>query len=268
MKFELCTDCHKDPHNNGLGSKCETCHSAVGWKGKDLKFDHNKDSKYRLEGKHASIKCVDCHKPTKQGSTDMSTAVFKGFKYDLCTSCHKDPHNNDLGSKCESCHNYSSWKGKDLKFDHNRDSKYRLEGKHDKIKCVDCHKPRPANAALGTAILRGLKFKLCTDCHKDPHGSELESNCLQCHNYASWKGKDVKFDHNRDSKYKLEGKHEKVKCGDCHKKNPNAAPGEASFKVAKFKLCGDCHKDPHKGVFGASCEYCHHLADWKKKKGK
>ena len=287
MKYEQCTDCHKDPHNNGLGSKCETCHTDAGWKGKDLKFDHNKDSKYRLEGKHASAKCIDCHKP-KQGSTDMGTAVFKGLKYDLCTVCHKDPHNNDLGSKCENCHVYSSWQGKDVRFDHNRDSKYKLEGKHASVKCVECHKPRPANAALGTAQFRNMKFKLCTDCHKDQHNGQFKAEkCRPCHTMNSWREKDLNFDHNKDSKYQLLERHKELACADCHvtdKKNANAAIkelakkktggkakkdtkfGTAQLTDIEFKLCTDCHEDPHKEVFGADCSYCHNLTDWKQKK--
>ena len=264
LKYNLCADCHKDPHKNELGEKCLTCHTYSGWKGKEVKFDHDKDSKYHLEGKHKTVKCVECHKPRPQNAA-LATAILRGLKYKLCDDCHKDPHKETLGEKCLSCHTYVGWKGKELKFDHDRDSKYHLEGKHKTVKCVECHKPLTKDAPLGTTVLRGLKYKLCDDCHKDPHKEALGEKCLTCHTYVGWKGKGLKFDHDKDSKYKLEGKHKNVKCHECHKATKESGLGSAVLKGLKYKSCADCHKDPHKGELGATCDYCHNLSGWKKK---
>jgi formate dehydrogenase gamma subunit len=309
MKYELCTDCHKDPHNNALGAKCEQCHTDKGWKGKDLKFDHNKDSKYKLEGKHTDVKCIDCHKPTKQGSTDMSTAVFKGMKFNLCTDCHKDPHNSQFKEKnCTTCHSTKGWRGKDLIFDHSKDSKYKVEDKHKDLGCAECHVPdeKDANAAIkklakkkpaekpkkdvkyGNAQFVNIKYKLCTDCHEDQHNNQFkDKNCTPCHTIKSWREKDLKFDHNKDSKYKIEDKHKDAACTDCHipdEKDPNTAIkkltkkkpaekpkkdvkyGNAQFVNIKYKLCTDCHEDPHNSQFkDKTCTPCHTIKSWKEK---
>jgi hypothetical protein len=82
----------------------------MAWKGSELKFDHNRDSKYKLEGKHKTVKCIECHVPsTKDGP--LSSARFRNLKGKSCASagCHKDPHNNELGANCTYCHTYSSW---------------------------------------------------------------------------------------------------------------------------------------------------------------
>jgi formate dehydrogenase gamma subunit len=309
MKYELCTDCHKDPHNNALGAKCEACHIDAGWKGKDLKFDHNKDSKYKLEGKHSSVKCIDCHKPTKQGSTDMSTAVFKGMKYNLCTDCHKDPHYGQFKDKtCTPCHTTRGWDKKEQNFDHNKDSKFKIEDKHKELVCADCHVPneKDANAAVkrqakkktadahkkdvkvGSAQFVNIKFKLCTDCHEDQHSGQFkDKTCTPCHTIKSWREKDLKFDHNRDSKFKLEDKHKDLVCVDCHvpdEKDANAAIkrlgkkktadktrkdtkfGNAQLVNIKFKLCTDCHEDQHNGQFkDKTCTPCHTIKSWREK---
>ena len=268
LKHEHCFDCHKDPHANNLGTNCESCHENTGWKGKDLKFDHNRDSKYMLEGKHISVKCTDCHHPKPQNAL-LASSVMRGLKSKFCSDCHKDPHENTLSDKCKNCHDFSGWKGKSLKFDHNRDSKFTLEGKHSAAKCADCHKPPAKDAPLATSVMRGLKSKLCSDCHKDPHSEALGEKCKDCHNYAGWKGKDLNFDHNRDSKFILEGKHISVKCIDCHKPPAKDAPLATSvMRGLKSKLCTDCHKDPHENKIGGTCNYCHSFTSWKKKGAK
>ena len=267
LRYDQCADCHKVSHKAEIpDDKCKTCHNMISWKGKDLLFDHDRDSKFKLEGKHKTVKCVECHQPRPKGAA-LATALFKNLKHDLCKDCHKDPHKSELGDKCKSCHTMNAWKGKDLVFDHERDSKFHLEGKHKTVKCVECHQPRPKGAALSTAEFKNLKHDLCKDCHKDPHKSELGDKCKSCHTMNGWKGKDLIFDHDRDSKYKLEGKHKTVKCVECHQPRPkDAALSTAEFKNLKHDNCKDCHKDPHKGALGSSCTYCHNYLTWEKKK--
>ena len=282
LKDEKCFRCHKKikermekkiGYHGNRKDHCRKCHREhPGILGKIIKldqkkFDHNL-ALYKLEGKHAQVKCDGCHKKrTRTNVEDDSTGgYYIGVKFEFCTDCHKDPHKNELGEKCKTCHTLQGWKGKDVVFDHDRDSKYHLEGKHKTVKCVECHVPRPKDAALATALFKNLKYKLCTDCHKDPHRNELGEKCKTCHTLQGWKGKDVKFDHDKDSKYKLEGKHKDVKCAKCHKpKSENAALATALFKNLKYKLCTDCHKDPHKNKLGSACEYCHNLQGWEKK---
>jgi formate dehydrogenase gamma subunit len=265
LRHDACLDCHKDFHKGGFGEKCETCHSAAGWKGKDLKFDHN-SAKFRLEGKHASVTCEKCHKPQTPDAA-LGTAVFKGMKFGLCNDCHKDPHRGELRASCVSCHSVQGWRGKDLKFDHGRDVKYRLEGKHGSVTCVKCHKATTKDGLLSVASFR-TKHESCSDCHKDPHRGELKATCSACHAVQGWRGKDLKFDHGRDAKYPLEGKHQSIACVKCHKATTKDGLLDiSSFKVPRHEVCAPCHKNKHKGKFVVSCEECHNFASWKRKKG-
>ncbi|HWR59704.1 MAG TPA: hypothetical protein VN328_12530, partial [Thermodesulfovibrionales bacterium] len=335
MRYKLCTDCHPDPHRGQFKDKeCTPCHTIKTWREKDLKFDHNKDTKYKLEGKHADPKCVECHPP---GEKDASAAIkrtlslpkkpevkkdvryanaqFRDMRYKLCTDCHEDPHKGQFkDTECTPCHTLKSWREKDLKFDHNKDSKYKLEAKHADAKCVDCHIPgeKDASAAIkkilslpkkqeakkdvkyANAQFREMRYKLCTDCHEDIHKGQFKDKlCTPCHTIKSWRAKDIVFDHTKDSKFKLEGKHADLKCWECHppdEKDANAyilrlsklhrkpeqmdkeretkkdvKYGTAQFKEIRYKLCKDCHDDVHKKRLGETCEYCHTNKNWKKK---
>ena len=263
LRHDTCLDCHKDIHQGGFGEKtCETCHVAAGWKGKDLKFAHDRDAKFRLEGKHRSVKCVKCHKATTRDGS-LNAASFK-TKHGSCTDCHKDPHRGKFKATCETCHSAAGWRDKDLKFAHDRDAKFRLEGKHRSVTCVKCHKATTRDGSLNAASFK-TKHDACLDCHKDIHqGAFGEKKCETCHSAAGWKGKDLKFVHDRDAKFRLEGKHRPVKCVKCHK----ATTRDGSMDVASFKTkhasCSNCHKDPHRGEIRTSCAVCHSAYDWRK----
>jgi phage-related protein len=266
IKFDLCTDCHKDPHKDELGGECEECHTLDGWTGKQLKFDHDKDSKYKLKGKHAKVKCEECHVPRPK-TAELGTAQFRDMKFKLCTDCHKDPHDGQFKKdKCQPCHTIKTWKEKDLNFKHDKDSKYKLKDKHKDVKCKECHVPRPKDAELATAQFKEMQFKYCTGCHDDPHKDQFSTKeCQPCHTMKTWKEKDLNFKHDKDSKYRLEGKHAKVKCAECHVPRPKTAElATAQFRKMKYKLCADCHKDPHEKVFGSDCLYCHNFKNWKR----
>jgi hypothetical protein len=266
IKFLLCSDCHKDPHDSQMNVECESCHTPRGWQGKELNFNHDRDSKFALLGSHAKVECARCHKP-RQGQI-LASAVFRGLDKN-CASCHQDPHQNQFGNTCTTCHTPSSWHGKALLFDHNRDVKFQLTGSHAKVECAKCHKPRPANAVLASALFRGLKTD-CSACHTDPHRGKLDKTCTKCHTPSSWHGKALLFNHNKDSRFKLTGGHTKVACIKCHKPPPGrTALGFAVLRGLKFSNCDSCHGDPHKGdydtIVGPLCVTCHSLAGFPKK---
>jgi hypothetical protein len=232
-----CNACHKkdDKHEGTLGASCENCHSVKDWKDTKDTFDHNK-TKFALEGKHADVKCNDCH----------LTKKYRDAPKD-CYSCHKkdDAHKGVFGTKCVDCHTAKDWK--ESTFDHGRDTKYALRGKHKTAKCESCHKPSAASLKLPTA---------CISCHKkdDKHEGTLGDNCEKCHSEKSWTSTPG-FDHD-DTKFPLLGKHKTAKCQTCH------------INGTKEKLpllCNDCHQkeDKHKGNFGTKCESCHTEKDWK-----
>jgi len=231
-----CNACHKkdDVHKGRYGPKCETCHDAKNWQNH---FPHDTKTKFPLGGKHLSAKCDSCHKASLYGNP----LPLK------CNACHKaeDVHKGGLGEACEKCHNDRTWKTS--KFDHDRDTKFRLLGKHKPAKCDVCHKP-------------GRKEKLattCISCHvaDDKHKGILGAKCEICHGEKTWK--EWKFDHDRDTKYPLKGKHKPVKCEGCHTND--------AYKVKTPTACIACHKkdDAHKGQLGERCADCHAEKSWK-----
>jgi hypothetical protein len=236
-----CNDCHKkdDKHKGSFGPKCADCHNETLWK--EILFDHDKKTKYKLLGKHRTTKCVSCHKGD----------LYKDKLKTDCHSCHHkdDKHKESFGSKCETCHIEKSWK--EIIFDHDIKTKYPLLGKHKDTKCVSCHK--------GDLY----KDKLKTDCHSchhkdDKHKESFGRKCETCHVEKSWK--EILFDHDKKTKYPLLGKHKDTKCVSCHK---------GDLYKDKLKTdCLSCHlkDDKHEGQEGKKCESCHNEKDWKKAK--
>lgn len=241
-----CIGCHKKDdqekaHKGRYGDKCETCHVDRGWK--TLRFDHDRDTKYPLRGKHQEAKCDSCHKGV----------LYKDKLKTACNVCHQkdDVHKGAQGQKCESCHSERTWKTS--VFDHDKGTKFILRGKHREIKCETCHKP----------VLNGPKPKLemtCISCHRKidqekAHKGRYGVKCETCHGEKDWK--ESRFDHDRDTKYLLRGKHRQTKCDDCHR-----------GRLYEDKLkddCNVCHekKDVHKGKLGERCGDCHNENIWK-----
>ena len=238
-----CNACHKkdDKHEGSLGLDCENCHVEKNWKETRERFDHNK-AKFSLEGKHSNVKCTDCHQSKRYREAPKD-----------CYSCHKkvDEHKGLLGNKCANCHTAKDWK--ETTFDHAKDTKYALHGKHLLAKCESCHKPTAATLKLPSS---------CTSCHRgdDKHEGTLGDRCEKCHSEKNWSSTPG-FNHD-DTKFPLRDKHKAAKCQTCHKN------GISSLNGGKEKLpllCNECHKidDKHKGNFGIKCESCHTEKDWK-----
>jgi len=226
-----CVDCHaiQDVHTGRYGAKCEKCHAPEKWKA--ISFDHGKDTKYPLIGKHREVKCDGCH------FGDLF-AVKLGT---ACVSCHKanDPHQGRQGARCETCHAPLGWR-QNVAFDHDL-TRFPLVGLHTTVPCEECHR---------TPVYNDTPTK-CADCHKDEHHSgRLGTDCQRCHNpngFAFWT-----FDHSRETKFPLTGAHVGLDCHACH-----THPAAAQLSVPS--TCYGCHSgdDAHRGAFGRSCEACH-----------
>jgi Zn finger protein HypA/HybF involved in hydrogenase expression len=232
----VCNSCHQkdDTHKGRFGGKCETCHAEKAWK--PTKFDHERDTRYPLRDAHRSVKCDACH----SGNLYVDKTPAE------CNGCHaqKDVHRGSLGKRCESCHRESAWKA--TTFDHARNTRYPLLGRHAEISCKSCH--------LDGSFSDKLKTE-CITCHRkdDKHANQEGPQCERCHQESSWKK--TNFDHGRAS-FALTGQHLKVPCGKCH--------ADARFRDAK-KACAACHdrQDVHKRRLGATCDNCHNSRDWR-----
>jgi hypothetical protein len=232
-----CFACHQldDVHQGSNGTNCKKCHNAFSWK--KIKFDHDKDTDFPLRGRHIKVVCEACHKK------DPYKVKIKSD----CYSCHKheDKHAGRFGRKCQDCHSERGWKR--IRFDHNRETKFRLRGKHSKVECTSCHKQN----------IYKVKLKMdCVSCHKldDVHKGQQGNKCDNCHNEYGWRNK-VRFDHDI-TKFPLIGLHVVVPCEECHL--------SSSYKDASIE-CYSCHKsdDTHHGKLGLNCDRCHTPNGWK-----
>ena len=234
-----CNDCHRadDVHKGRNGDKCEKCHNSENW-GK-ARFDHDKETDFKLLGAHKKTTCNACH----------AGGVKKDAKVRKCVECHQsdDVHKGDLGKKCDDCHRETGWSEK-VRFDHDL-TKFPLYGLHALATCESCHtKGQYTSTAAG-----------CNDCHEkdDDHKGALGEACNDCHNANGWRL--WKFNHNRQTDYKLTNKHRGLACNACHLRGPpSATPND----------CATCHEydDVHRGRFGRNCSRCHTTKDFKKAK--
>lgn len=254
---DQCFECHSE--HNGRNFK------LIFWPDGKKNFDHTVTG-YQLQGKHAEIKCEACHNPNnivrdprKLNPKVNQSKTFLGLDQ-TCLSCHRDEHRGQLSEDCSKCHNYSSWKPPD-RFSHDR-ARFRLTGKHQKVKCIKCHPKALANNGKSKKLGRvsftkfvGLQFGNCTACHQDAHVGRFGANCKKCHDTFGWhRILSDDFDHSL-TRFPLLGKHADVSCAKCH-------IGGKVKKTRRFANCTDCHKDEHFGQFtdradGGRCESCH-----------
>ncbi len=227
--FEQCRGCHNNPHGNQfkelwkVQKECTACHLTDGWN--ILSFQHNRDSRYELVEKHKLVPCEQCHIDRKYRWLTKTPD---------CDTCHQDVHRGQFSKICAQCHTQKGFG--DLIFDHNRDSPFPLVGKHQYVNCSRCHLE---------GRYKGID-RSCQGCHGDFHKGELGQECTRCHSPVAFN--EVEFDHNRESRFKLDGEHVKNQCNQCHL--------DYRYKFPSFE-CATCHLDVHQGSFGSSCERCH-----------
>ncbi len=254
LHYQKCLDCHTDIHLGEFADRpqkgaCEECHSVKGFKFTSFTLEMHQQTKYKLQGSHQAVSCDLCHSKT----TPVAKATGKRFTFNStrCSVCHSDVHKNALDKfvsvdGCELCHDVAGWRT--VKFDHSR-TKFALEGKHIGIVCRDCHNGKDKKVPVEQLKWAGVSRK-CEDCHKDNHHDQFSqvakmadstsSYCERCHTVKAWTGE--KFNHNRDSQFKLEGAHQKVACAGCHKK---VQEGEVTFVRYKplSSACKSCHAE-------------------------
>jgi hypothetical protein len=282
---ERCRECHleidfqirngKGLHGQEAKTDCVGCHpdhagrgfELINWKeGKPDRFDHRRAG-WSLEGKHASLRCEQCHQSEFQKGSVMqllkrrsATQSWLGLER-ACLSCHRDNHQGTLKGDCLSCHVASGWKPAS-RFEHAKTT-FPLIGKHAETPCAKCHLV-PGRVELrnerGEAVPRykPVAFDECSACHKDVHAGQLGPRCSTCHVSDGYKIVERgKFDHSK-TRYPLNGKHRAVECAQCH--DPQRAWG----KKPRYDTCDACHRDPHAGTATLAgqvvdCARCHDL---------
>lgn len=228
-----CSGCHKDPHQGRFGAKCESCHTADGWKRiQTANFDHGR-TRYPLSGRHLTTACAACHPPGK---------VTKIPGFELCATCHADAHAGQLvlrksGGECAECHTTAGFKPSTFTVALHEVTAYPLLGPHRTTDCATCHRALPPGDLErdGVELVRGVaapkagvtgkitQFRFpkagCPDCHRDPHAGDSDKylnkdGCLACHVLTNWR--EIRFDHGV-TKFPIAGLHLKVACLGCHR---------------------------------------------------
>ncbi len=280
LAFARCTDCHFDAHLGQLRpvattagpgaatATCDRCHTVEGWTPVRFELEDHERLSYRLEGAHRAVACESCHPKDPRLAARIPAAerarlaaLGREAKPSLallrlpqaskdCRACHRDPHAGQFQARtdkdgCTACHGVEGWRK--VRFDHARDSRFHLEGKHLAAACGSCHRPDDGGA---------VRYKplpiACAGCHADVHAGQLAVNgrtdCARCHGTTGFK-EGVRFDHARDSRFKLEGKHRPLSCDKCH----GLVAIANGVQVRRYKplpvACEGCHADFHKGAF-------------------
>jgi hypothetical protein len=258
----VCVDCHADPHGGEFAgapytNKCELCHTQDRFRPSTFTSSRHEKTKFALTSAHAAVTCTDCHKPLQNatrvalipgGATKLAPADT-ARQYHLsaaeCTACHTDPHRLNTASKwtCESCHNARQWK--ELRaFDHAA-TKFALEGAHQAVSCINCHRPSASDAASNAkpTVNFAKTSSQCFECHEDIHGGQFmsggsERDCLTCHTVTRWNT--AAFDHNK-TRFPLDGSHDKVRCAQCHTSQIEKDGKTVRLYRGTSVQCIDCH---------------------------
>jgi len=278
VAHNLCGDCHRQsPHKSQFaaradGGDCSACHKVQGFKPSTFDLARHGTTAFSLDGKHAGIRCDQCHKPW------TSALVFK-ISDTRCAQCHADKHAGQFrpalnSRQCEMCHTVRGFRPSTFTLARHQTTRFPLPGAHGAVVCGECH----ADAGGRTDAARYRFDNLaCSSCHQDIHKGQFAVrmaqpgpsgapvDCTACHTNTAWKDLPG-FDH-RGTNFPLAGGHRQAPCDRCHRRGePKPEPGSVVFRSAPRK-CDSCHQDEHGGQFasagGTDCTRCHSDRQWK-----
>lgn len=264
LEYTACAPCHSDPHKGKFVKRCQDCHSTAGWnEGSAKHFDHSQ-TRFPLRGKHAAVKCAQCHLPAAKKSKN-GMGAFAIAKFQQCVDCHADAHaaqfsrRTDHG-KCESCHIEDGFLPSTFTLNDHASTRFALTGAHLATPCTVCHIDGAVHAK-SSRLFRWKDELRCAVCHKDPHSGEFatspQKSCELCHTTDTWNR--LLFSH-ENTQFLLTGKHTQIRCEQCHSKD-----GRKQYRSVS-RQCSSCHKDEHDGQFSlagaVNCARCHATLSW------
>ena len=265
----------------GRPADCAACHAVQGWKPSTYTVTSHQASAYPLAGRHATTECARCHPqgPDTLVAALGSARVQLRPAHARCPDCHLDPHRGRFeagGARakvegCRTCHAMGGFRPALVDVAAHARLGYPLEGAHRAAPCQGCHvelKAMPSasggtvpaaargGAAAGRDSLRTLLFadvaSTCAGCHPTPHGGQFEGRrsrvkgapagdaCDACHGLEAFTPAS-RFDHERDSAFRLAGAHAKVRCAGCHKSSRDAQGRSYVVYKPTPVRCEECH---------------------------
>lgn len=251
---QRCESCHDDPHGGqflATGRTCSECHDPRGFAPSAVDQAAHEPI-FALAGGHRAVPCESCHR------IDPGTGVrrFAGTARE-CKGCHTSPHGDQFAPElaagdCTTCHARRTDSFAIESFDHERCVGFALVGAHAKAQCNQCHAERQVRTSESSpaAMVRVFRdtSRECSSCHRDVHLGQFReqgaTNCTRCHDPAA-RWADLRFDHNRQARFPLDGDHARVACNRCHREAP--VPGGDVVRVFKplGASCNDCHAVSH-----------------------
>ena len=242
-RAEQCADCHHDPHGGQFGERsqsCTACHDSTHFL--PPRYDVADHTRFPLLGNHLAVACDRCHTL----DPDDGVRRFVGTSQ-RCADCHENPHGDQFAREmqvggCAACHDsFVTWGTPP--FDHDQ-TQFPLRGAHTRADCTDCHRPEEVEAGAegGVRRFRG-RSRSCADCHEDPHRGQLvgegRGDCNRCHTsverWSEWT-----FDHDRQSRFLLEGVHRDLDCRECHSVEQDEGHSFVRYRPLGTE-CRDCH---------------------------
>lgn len=236
-----CASCHQDYHEgdfvkNGESPDCAQCHNEEGFEPSTYTIEAHNASDFPLEGAHLATPCFACHlKEDKWRFAEIG---------ERCVDCHEDVHEGYISvtyypnQRCENCHLVDSWTAN--QFDHKLTG-FELLGRHAETRCMDCH---GVDESLSQNRYTGFKNTptACESCHENVHEDQFVvdgiTDCARCHGFEGWGPENFNHD---NTAFKLEGAHQEVACGDCHKPIELNGKTIIQYKFTSFE-CVDCHQ--------------------------
>jgi hypothetical protein len=251
IRHQFCSDCHQDEHQQQFTDRedagaCESCHSVDSFLPSNYEVEQHQKSKFPLTGSHLATPCIVCHVEIEINGENCARFDFPDLS---CESCHENIHGEEANrwianNGCEYCHTTDSWHTVD-KFDHGL-SKFKLVDKHKEVACNKCHRRKDEQSGTIKTVLQPIEMS-CLNCHEDIHLGqfvrteigEIETECERCHSSKGWN--ELKFEHNRDSRFILDGVHLTLECNKCHKEKTGSKGDLYTLYKPLGIECADCH---------------------------
>ncbi len=285
--FATCGSCHADAHNGeaklaGRETDCASCHKVEGFAPATFTIAQHRETKYPLEGKHATVACAACHgaRPAPNAAVKSASATTLAGRalavrfhpsFARCADCHEDVHGGQVArstpnAACETCHVVAGFSPSTYSRASHARLKLPLEGKHATIACAACHgatrpglSPWPASMQRGKAgVVLALPDASCTSCHVDPHAGRYPgavgapNGCATCHDATSFVPSTVNIAAHAKYALPLEGAHAAVPCVACHQELGRSA-SRSSLVQGGSALAAL----PFSAKRGTTCSSCH-----------
>ena len=195
---EDCASCHSSPHGEtfeavpaqggeSTQTACAACHVPVSFRLAGDEFDHSSTG-FSLDGSHKSLLCSSCHSVPLAQAQDPRGANLRAVLGTSCAACHEQPHAGqfaeprelavggppEMVEDCTRCHS-TSRAFREPHFNHNFDSRFRLEGRHAEVACSACHEP--VEVTPGELVIQYKPLDTeCAACHGQQEGGSLRKH--------------------------------------------------------------------------------------------